>query len=141
MGNPDYAAIINHKHYARLRVLVQQAEAQGAYVQWLDDGQGAQLASAATAPSWGKEAAQRQMPPALVWNVHSGMDIMREEIFGPLLPVISYEHLDDVIHAINAGERPLALYWFGNDEKLRDSVLRRTVSGGVTVNDPDACST
>lgn len=135
MGNPDYAAIINHKHYARLRVLVQQAEAQGAYVQWLDDGQGAQLASAATAPSWGKEAAQRQMPPALVWNVHSGMDIMREEIFGPLLPVISYEHLDDVIHAINAGERPLALYWFGNDEKLRDSVLRRTVSGGVTVND------
>lgn len=135
MGSPDYAAIINHKHYARLRVLVQQAEAQGAYVQWLDDGQGAQLASAATAPSWGKEAAQRQMPPALVWNVHSGMDIMREEIFGPLLPVISYEHLDDVIHAINAGERPLALYWFGNDEKLRDSVLRRTVSGGVTVND------
>jgi coniferyl-aldehyde dehydrogenase len=129
-GNPDYAAIINQKHFNRLRNLAQQAEAEGAQVQWLESA--AQLSSAA--PGWG-DAVQRQMTPALVWNVHSGMAIMQEEIFGPLLPVITYDRLDDVIHAINAGERPLALYWFGNDDKLRDSVLRRTVSGGVTVND------
>lgn len=130
-GNPDYAAIINQKHFNRLRNLAQQAEAEGAQVQWLESA--AQLSSSA-APGWG-DAVQRQMTPALVWNVHSGMAIMQEEIFGPLLPVITYDRLDDVIHAINAGERPLALYWFGNDDKLRDSVLRRTVSGGVTVND------
>ena len=130
-GNPDYAAVINQKHFNRLRNLAQQAEAEGAQVQWLESA--AQLSSSA-APGWG-DAVQRQMTPALVWNVHSGMAIMQEEIFGPLLPVITYDRLDDVIHAINAGERPLALYWFGNDDKLRDSVLRRTVSGGVTVND------
>lgn len=130
-GNPDYAAIINQKHFNRLRNLAQQAEAEGAQVQWLESA--AQLSSSA-APGWG-DAVQRQMTPALVWNVHSGMAIMQEEIFGPLLPVITYDRLDDVIHAINAGERPLALYWFGNDDKLRDSVLRRTVSGGVTIND------
>lgn len=130
-GNPDYASIINQKNFNRLRSLAQQAESQGAHVQWLES---ATASATPGAPGWG-DALQRQMTPALVWNVHSGMDIMREEIFGPLLPVISYDRLDDVIQAINAGERPLALYWFGNDDKLRDSVLRRTVSGGVTVND------
>lgn len=130
-GNPDYAAIINQKHFNRLRNLAQQAEAEGAQVQWLES---AAQPSSSAAPGWG-DAVQRQMTPALVWNVHSGMAIMQEEIFGPLLPVITYDRLDDVIHAINAGERPLALYWFGHDDKLRDSVLRRTVSGGVTVND------
>jgi coniferyl-aldehyde dehydrogenase len=130
-GNPDYAAIINLKQFNRLRSLAQQAEMQGAQVQWLE---AAEPASQLGVAGWG-DAVQRQMTPALVWNVHSGMDIMREEIFGPLLPVISYDRLDDVIHVINAGERPLALYWFGRDDKLRDSVLRRTVSGGVTIND------
>ncbi len=130
-GNPDYAAIINPKQFNRLRALAQQAEAEGAQVQWLEPQT---VASNSSAPGWG-DAVQRQMAPALVWNVHSNMAIMQEEIFGPLLPVISYENLDDVIQAINAGPRPLALYWFGNDDKLRDSVLRRTVSGGVTVND------
>ena len=130
-GNPDYAAIINPKQFNRLRNLAQQAEMQGAHVQWLET---ATQAPHSATTGWG-DAVQRQMTPALVWNVHSGMDIMREEIFGPLLPVISYDRLDDVILAINTGERPLALYWFGRDDKLRDSVLRRTVSGGVTVND------
>lgn len=132
-GNPDYAAIINQKHFNRLRNLAQQAESEGAHVQWLEAGP-ASASPASAAPGWG-DAVQRQMTPALVWNVHSEMDIMREEIFGPLLPVISYDHLDDVVKAINAGERPLALYWFGQDVQQRDSVLRRTVSGGVTVND------
>ena len=63
------------------------------------------------------------------------MTLMQEEIFGPILPVVPYDRLDDAIAAINAGPRPLALYWFGKDEKARDTVLRRTVSGGVTVND------
>jgi coniferyl-aldehyde dehydrogenase len=75
------------------------------------------------------------MLPTLVWNVQPTMTLMQEEIFGPILPVVPYDRLDDAIAAINAGPRPLALYWFGKDEKARDTVLRRTVSGGVTVND------
>jgi coniferyl-aldehyde dehydrogenase len=131
VGNPDYAAIINAKQWSRLRNLAQQAEAQGAHVQWLQE-----TAPSALPPGAGwSDGPQRQLPPALVWNVHSEMAIMQEEIFGPLLPVISYENLDDVIQAINSGHRPLALYWFGTDTALRDSVLRRTVSGGVSVND------
>jgi len=129
-GNPDYAAIINQRHHARLRGLLQQAQAQGAQVQVIDPGGGQEAAPA----GWG-DATQRQMPPALVWNVQPGMALMQEEIFGPILPVVPYDRPDDVVAAINAGPRPLALYWFGKDEKLRDSVLRRTVSGGVTVND------
>ena len=61
--------------------------------------------------------------------------VKEEEIFGPILPVLSYERLDDAIAHINAGPRPLALYWFGTNDSVRDDVLARTVSGGVTVND------
>ncbi|MBZ4209456.1 aldehyde dehydrogenase family protein, partial [Klebsiella aerogenes] len=77
-----------------------------------EDG-GAGQESADTA--WG-DAVERQMAPALVFNATSQMQLMQEEIFGPILPVISYDRLDDVVSAINAGPRPLALYWFGRDE-------------------------
>jgi coniferyl-aldehyde dehydrogenase len=59
---------------------------------------------------------------------------MREEIFGPLLPVVPYDSVDDAIERVNAGERPLALYVFANDEAVADDVLRRTTSGGACVN-------
>lgn len=131
VGNPDYAAIINQRHALRLRQLLQQAQAQGAQVQTLDPaaGKGEEAST-----GWG-DASQRQMLPTLVWNVQPDMALMQEEIFGPILPVVPYDRLDDAIAAINAGPRPLALYWFGKDEKARDAVLQRTVSGGVTVND------
>ena len=60
---------------------------------------------------------------------------MREEIFGPILPVVAYDALDDAIAYINRRERPLALYWFGDDRRNRDKVLASTISGGVTIND------
>ena len=133
IGNPDYASIINQRHFVRLRNLLQQAQGQGAQVQLIDPAQG-QQGQEAVATGWG-DASQRQMVPALVWNVSPDMALMQEEIFGPILPVVPYDRLDDAIAAINAGPRPLALYWFGKDEKARDRVLRGTVSGGVTVND------
>jgi coniferyl-aldehyde dehydrogenase len=63
------------------------------------------------------------------------MAIMREEIFGPLLPVVAYDTLDDALAHVNRGERPLALYWFGHHRATLDRVLRGTHAGGVTVND------
>jgi coniferyl-aldehyde dehydrogenase len=119
-AHPDYASIVSDRHHARLLALVDEARAQGARV--VD-----------VAPSGGGHA--RQMAPLLVFEPPADARLMREEIFGPVLPVLGYTRLDDAIAAINAGPRPLALYWFGNDTAARDRVLRGTVSGGVTVND------
>ena len=130
-GNPDYAAVLNRRHLARLRQMLRQAQSLGAHVEWMEDAGGLHDADALAQG----DAVARQMPPALVFNATSQMQLMQEEIFGPILPVISYDRPDDVIAALGAGSRPLALYWFGDDEKLRDAVLARTVSGGVCVND------
>ena len=122
-GNPDYAAIISPRHHERLQALLAQAKDEGARLQVIHPG-------AATADS-----ASRQMAPVLVFGLAPDARLLQEEIFGPILPVLAYDKLDDAISFINARPRPLALYWFGLDNAARDQVLARTVSGGVTVND------
>lgn len=131
-GNGDYASIITPRHLARLRTMLQQAQTQGAEVQVIDPTEGRPKKT--TQGSLG-DGASRQMLPTLVFGATSGMQLMQEEIFGPILPVIVYERLDDAIAHINAGPRPLSLYWFGESDAVRDDLLNRTVSGGVTVND------
>lgn len=131
-GNPDYTAIISKRHLARLKQMLRQAQSLGAQVHWMQEAAAPAVDGDATV--WG-EAVERQFAPALVFGATGEMQLMQEEIFGPILPVISYERIEDVINAINASPRPLALYWFGNDEAERDAVLLRTVSGGVCVND------
>jgi len=123
-GNPDYASIVSDRHHARLQALLSEAQAQGARVVEIQTG-----GAAPAAPG------NRQMTPALVFNTQPGLRLMNEEIFGPILPVLSYRKLEEAIATINAGPRPLALYWFGGDNEARDLVLHGTVSGGVTVND------
>ena len=61
--------------------------------------------------------------------------LMKEEIFGPVLPILPAQSAADAIEHVNRGDRPLALYWYGEDSAARDKVLQNTVSGGVTVND------
>jgi coniferyl-aldehyde dehydrogenase len=60
---------------------------------------------------------------------------MREEIFGPVLPIVEYATIEEAISHVNQADRPLALYWFGNDSTNRQRILRETVAGGVTIND------
>jgi coniferyl-aldehyde dehydrogenase len=120
-GNADYAAIISERHHERLQALLAEAQAGGARLQ-------------PAGPDAGN-AAQRQMPPVLVFDAPATGRLMQEEIFGPILPVLTYDTPDQAIAHINAHPRPLALYWFGTDTAARDRVLARTVSGGVTVND------
>ena len=124
-GNPDYAAIITERHHARLQALLDEARAAGATVEDV---------AAPVTPGTGSDA-QRQMPPTLVFGATPQLRLMQEEIFGPILPVLSCDSAQDAVAHINAGERPLALYWFGDDHAARDAVLRGSVSGGVTVND------
>jgi coniferyl-aldehyde dehydrogenase len=120
--NPDYTSIINARHHQRLQGLLDDAQQHGAQVQTLVE------ASQPNTPN-GK------MMPTVVLGVRPDMRIMQEEIFGPILPIMEYDHLDDAISYINARERPLALYWFGQDKAHQARVLAETISGGVTIND------
>jgi coniferyl-aldehyde dehydrogenase len=120
-GNPDYAAIISPRHHERLQAMLAAAEADGAKLQVINTG--------------GNASEHRQMLPVLAFDVPASAQLMQEEIFGPILPVLPYASLTEAIDYINARPRPLALYWFGTNTAARDTVLAHTVSGGVTVND------
>jgi coniferyl-aldehyde dehydrogenase len=120
-NNPDVTSIATERHYRRLLALLDDARDKGAVVVCLHDE--------------GPSDATRTMPLHLVLGAHEGMRVMQEEIFGPILPVLPYERIDEVIAYINRHDRPLALYWFGSDAAERERVLRQTLAGGVTVND------
>jgi coniferyl-aldehyde dehydrogenase len=123
VDNPDYTRIINCEHYRRLRSLVDDAGSKGAETIELNPAHET------------VDEQNRVFPPTLLWNVNDRMAVMQEEIFGPVLPVVTYRSLDEAIEYVNSRPRPLALYYFDNNSKRVESVLARTVSGGVTVND------
>jgi coniferyl-aldehyde dehydrogenase len=116
----DYTAIISDRHFARLKSLVDEARDRGAKI--IEVG-----SSNALHP-------QRKIPLTIVIDPPRDTGVMREEIFGPILPILSVATADDAIAHVNAGDRPLALYWYGKDDDARDRVLQKTVSGGVTVD-------
>lgn len=118
-GNPDYTSIISPRHYERLLGMASQAVAAGAKA-WQHDAPAA--------------ADERKIPPTAFTHVPLNSDLMQEEIFGPLLPVLVYDTLDEAIAFINARPSPLALYCFSSDQASVDKVLNRTRSGGVTLN-------
>ena len=76
-----------------------------------------------------------KIPPTLVLNPTEDMKVMQEEIFGPVLPIKSSEAVKESVNYVNSKERPLGLYYFGEDKKEQDFVLKNTTSGGVTLND------
>jgi coniferyl-aldehyde dehydrogenase len=116
--NPDYTAIINPRHVARLNHYLDDATGKGARVISLyDHSQG------------------RRMPFSLLLDVRDDMLVMQDEIFGPLLPVIPYERIEQAFDYINQRPRPLALYYFGYDKAEQQRVLEQTHSGGVCLND------
>ena len=119
--NPDVTSIATERHYRRLLAMLDEARAAGARV----------LNLHAEGPS----DATRKLPLHLVLDAHDDLRVMREEIFGPILPVLTYERIDEVIDHVNRHDRPLALYWFGSDTAECQRVLRQTRAGGVTVND------
>ncbi len=123
-SNPDYGTIISDRHYARLAGLLDDARAKGARV--LEIG---------TVSAGQKRLHPRTFLPAIVTGVTDAMVLAREEIFGPILPVLPYRSIDDAVAYINARPRPLALYFFGPDGPARRQVLERTTSGGVSIND------
>jgi coniferyl-aldehyde dehydrogenase len=75
------------------------------------------------------------MVPTVVLNVTEEMAVMRDEIFGPILPIMPYRDLENAVAYVNSRPRPLALYFFGRDGPGRRMVLERTTSGGVSINE------
>ncbi len=126
----DYTTIVSEGHHARLRALVEDARARGATIVPLGDG-------AMGGPDSGRASGghARHFTPTLIVGVDDSMAVMREEIFGPLLPIEAYDGLDDALRRINARPLPLALYWFGDRRRHLARVLRETRAGGMTVND------
>jgi acyl-CoA reductase-like NAD-dependent aldehyde dehydrogenase len=122
LDNPDYSAIIDDRHRARLTGYLDEARGGGARVVELN-------------PAGEDFAASPKMAPALVLGAPHDSRLMTEEIFGPLLPVVGYDTLDEAIAYVNARPRPLALYVFDHDRAAVERVLERTVSGGVSVNE------
>src|SRR6202000_2867066 len=117
----QYASVATDKHYERLARLRDDAVSAGANAQSLADTAG--------------DKARRFLPPTLITEVTDDMTVMKEEIFGPLLPVLPYDSIDQVIAYIGAHAHPLALYMFDDNNATIDRVLSRTQAGGVTVND------
>jgi coniferyl-aldehyde dehydrogenase len=118
-ASADCTGIITQRHAERITAMVDEAQAAGARVISLG-GDG--------------DRATRRLPLVLVVDPPPELRIMQEEVFGPILPVIPYDDLDQAVAAINAGERPLGLYIYTTDAGLAEDVLQRTTSGGACVN-------
>jgi coniferyl-aldehyde dehydrogenase len=118
-GNPDYTAIISDRHHTRLTELVAEAEQAGATVLRHHDTPGGNI---------------RHVAPTVVIDPPLDGRLMREEIFGPILPVISTGGTDEAIAFVNARPRPLALYAYTKAAATERKILDGTISGGVTIN-------
>jgi acyl-CoA reductase-like NAD-dependent aldehyde dehydrogenase len=119
--NRDYTSIISARHFERLQRLLDEAKASGAQLHALADGAADPLT--------------RRFPLIAVTNAPDETALMQEEIFGPLLPIVPYDTLDDAIAWVNARPRPLALYLYDEDATTIRRVEQETIAGGMAVNE------
>jgi coniferyl-aldehyde dehydrogenase len=124
LNNDDYTSVVNARHRDRIQGLIDDAKAKGAEA--IEVNPGNEDFSASNG---------HKMPLTILRNVDDDMKVMQDEIFGPVLPIKTYKGIDEAIDYVNAHDRPLGLYYFGEDAGERERVLTRTISGGVTVND------
>ncbi|ENX37609.1 coniferyl aldehyde dehydrogenase [Acinetobacter courvalinii] len=120
-NNSNYTSIVNDRHLKRLLEILDDAKAKGAQI--------------IACGEYDSDKDARRMPVHLVLNCTPDMRILKEELFGPVLPVVPYDNLDEAIRYIREGERPLALYCFSHDASEQEYILKQTHSGGVTIND------
>lgn len=121
--NTDYSAVVNEGHYKRLQGYVTDAVARGAKKIEVNP-KGEKL-----------EGDTRKIAPTILLDVTDEMSVMQDEIFGPVLPIVTYRTLDEAVQYVNDRPRPLALYYFDFDSERAKSVLERTVSGGASINE------
>ncbi len=124
LANPDYTSVLGARHRERLEAHVADARAKGADVVVVNPGN----------EDFSKQNTNK-MPLHIIRGATDEMTVMQDEIFGPLLPIRTYATIDGAIAEVNGRDRPLGLYMFGEDKAEVATVLDRTISGGVTVND------
>jgi aldehyde dehydrogenase (NAD+) len=117
----NYMRIVNAKHYKRVKSYLDNSVAAGAKIKF-----GGQV-----------DESDHYIAPTVVENVPLDSDLMQEEIFGPVLPVITYSDLQEVIDVINAKEKPLALYIYSHSQKNIDRIMKNTRAGGTCINNSD----
>tara|TARA_B110000977_G_scaffold201826_1_gene299020 strand:+ start:669 stop:2078 length:1410 start_codon:yes stop_codon:yes gene_type:complete len=122
--NPDYTSIVNERHFDRLNGYVNDAKEKGATVVEINP-----------AEEDFSQQEHHRIPPTLILDPTDDMKVMQDEIFGPILPVKQYKDIEETLDYVNSKDRPLGLYYFGQDSAEEREVLTRTTSGGVTVND------
>lgn len=122
LDSSDFTSVVDKKSYDRLSHWLSDAESKGASIETL-------------IPNCSANPETNKIPPTLVVNVDVNMQIMQDEIFGPLLAVMPYDNVHDALAFINRRERPLALYLFTNNSDTQDLVVKNTLSGGVCLND------
>lgn len=123
-GNDDYTSMINDRHFSRVVSYIEEARCAGCEIIEVKP-HGTPAADPAT----------RLIAPTLIVNPDPELKVMREEIFGPVLPIVPYDTLEDAVAFVNSRPKPLALYYFGQNDRGKRQVLENTMSGGVTVND------
>jgi coniferyl-aldehyde dehydrogenase len=123
VSSADYTWMLNQAGYDRMQALLQDALWKGATVVPLVQNENP------------RPAGNRAFVPTIVLGVTDDMRVMQEEIFGPILPVLTYQTIDEAIQLVNSRPRPLALYYFDHNRHRIDDLIDRTVSGGITVND------
>lgn len=114
----DFCRIINDRNFDRLKGMLDSTVKAGATVEV-----GGQT-----------DAGERYIAPTVLTNVKPDTAVMAEEIFGPILPVLTFKSLDEVAPFITARDKPLALYMFGNDERRIDQIIGSTTAGGTCIN-------
>lgn len=125
IDNPDYTSVINPRHRERIESYVADATEKGARAIVVNPAN----------EDFSRQNGTNKLPLTVLRDVHDQMKVMQDEIFGPVLPVMTYRQVDEAIDYVNAHPRPLGLYYFGTDAAEQRRVLDRTTSGGVTVND------
>jgi aldehyde dehydrogenase (NAD+) len=116
--NLKYCSIINRRHFERIKGLVEDAVSKGAVI----------------SSGGGFDESFNLITPTLLTRVAADSEIMEEEIFGPVLPIIPYEDIKEVYHYIKSKPKPLALYIFGRDKGAIKDILKNTQSGDVCIN-------
>ncbi|MBL0313780.1 MAG: aldehyde dehydrogenase family protein [Holophagaceae bacterium] len=114
--NPDFPRIVNASHHARLKALLESA--------------GGKVVAGGEADS-----GENYIAPTILTDITPDSTIMRQEIFGPILPILKVADMDDAVRFVNARPKPLALYVFSGSRKIAESLLAQTTSGGACIND------
>jgi coniferyl-aldehyde dehydrogenase len=125
LENPEYTSVVNSRHFQRLQENLEDARGKGAEIIEMNPA----------GEDFANQQGTQKIPPTVIKNPSEDMRVLEEEIFGPLLPIKTYKDFSETIDYVNSKPRPLAVYYFGEDSTEERSVLDRTTSGGVCLND------